>query len=349
MRKRIEYIVLVMLLLGIYIWTNQKMSLWAWIFMVGSMLIVILLNQYIYRKVTIEYDVIQSYSGGNAFIRITIQNKGWLPANHIESSISCENVVFGSEEKQNIALSIGGKATAVYEIPITSKYCGRIDLKAERCRVYDWFDISYRNIKVTKTGCCYEYPKTKFHELYDVRDTSAEGEEMTYKHIVGYDISEILQMREYQQGDSIKNIHWKLSAKAGTLLIKELDCPNDNSVLLLFDYMKKEEKDANNNIITAVNNISLELVKQQVGHTVYRMNTSDECVVHREIFEYDEFDCLQQELLETEAKESVCKVSDYVIDNGILNRYAKIIYVTARNVINSSELLDMEQCVVIYA
>lgn len=349
MKRRIEYIIIILFLLGIYIWTNQKMSLWALAFVVGSGLIVILLNQYIVRKVLVRYDVIQTHTGGNAFIRITLQNDSIFPANHVESCISCENVVFGSEQKEHISLSVGAKRTVYYDIPITSKYCGRIDLRVESCKLYDWFDVSYRTIQVFKEGCCYEYPKEVFQELYDVKDSSSEGEETTYKHVAGYDVSEILQIKEYHQGDNIKNIHWKLSAKAGKVLVKELDCPNDNSVLVLFDYVKKDNKDGNDNIITAVSNISQELMKQQIGHTVYRMNTSEECVVYREVFEYDEFDILQQELLETEARDSVYKVSDYVIDHGVLKRYAKIIYVTAKNEENDSDLINMEQCAVIYA
>ena len=349
MKKRVEYIVIILFLLGIYIWTNQKMSLWALLFFVGSALVIIILNQLIIGKISVRYDVIQSHVGGNAYVRITLRNDSILPANHIETGIACENVVFGSEVKESIHLSVGAKSTTHYDIPITSKYCGRIDLRVEFCRLYDWFDISYRRIPVLKEGCCYEYPKEIFQEIEDVKDNSSEGEETTYKHVAGYDVSEILQIKEYHQGDNIKNIHWKLSAKAGKTLVKELDCPNDNSVLVLFDYVKKENKEGNNNIITAVCNISQELMKQQIGHTVYRMNTSEDCVVYREIFEYDEFDTLQQELLETEAKDSVYKVSDYVLDNGIMGHYAMIIYVTARNVENDSELIDMAECAVVYA
>lgn len=349
MKKRIEYGILAAVLLGVYIWTNQKMSLWAMLFVLAAALVVILLNQLIAGKIFVHYDVIQTYAGGNAYIRVTVRNNGLLPANHIESIIACENVVFGGIERAQIDLSVGGKSTGSYEIPITSKYCGRIDLKVECCLIHDWFDLTYRKVKTGTVGCCYEYPKEHYQELDDVKNSLSEGEEVTYKHVAGYDVSEILQIKEYHQGDNIKNIHWKLSAKAGKTLVKELDCPNDNSVLLLFDYVAKENKEGNHNILTAVSNISQELMKQQIGHTVYRMNTSEEMVVYREVFEYDEFDCLQQELLETEAKESVYKVSDYVIDHGILSRYAKIIYVTAKNVTNDSDLVNMEQCAVVYA
>jgi uncharacterized protein (DUF58 family) len=34
------------------------------------------------------------------------------------------------------------------------------------------------------------------------------------------------------KGDSIKNIHWKMSAKMGKTMVKELDTPNDNSVMI---------------------------------------------------------------------------------------------------------------------
>lgn len=347
MKKRIGYIFFILILFFLYIWTNKKMTLWACILFVGMAFLSILINQLIVRKISIKYEIIQNINIGKNCIQIIVENKGIFPANHIENVIRCENIVFGTSDRKSIHISVPAKSIEEFILPISSRYCGRIDLFVEKCCVYDWFDLTYRTVKVHKEGCYYSYPKEKFQPLEKINDGISEGEEITYKHVVGNDVSEILQIREYRQGDSIKNIHWKLSAKSSKILIKELDCPNDNSILVLFDYAKKEERDTNNNILTAVSNISNQLMKERKGHTVYRMDTSEEHVVDRIVEEPEEFDIMQQELLETEAKTIGRKVAEYIMDTNIFKQYAKIIYVKAKNDEDYSGIEELENCIVV--
>ena len=78
----------------------------------------------------------------------------------------------------------------------------------------------------------YQYPKECSMDLYDVEGSLVSENDVNYKHVKENDISEILQIKEYMKGDSIKNIHWKMSAKMGKTMVKELDTPNDNSVMI---------------------------------------------------------------------------------------------------------------------
>ncbi len=347
MKKRVGYILFVLALFFLYIWTNKKMTLWACILFVIMALVAILMNQIIVGKINISYEIIQNPNIGKNCIQIIVENKSIFPANHIESIFRCENVVFGTSDKKRIHISVPGKSTEEFMLPISSKYCGRTDLFVEKSRVYDWFDMTYRKVKSHKEGCYYFYPVEKYQPIDKILDGSSEGEESTYKHVVGNDASEILQIREYRQGDNIKNIHWKLSAKSDKILIKELDCPNDNSILLIFDYANKENKDANNNILTAISNISNQLMKERKGHTVYRMDTSEKHVVERTVQEPEEFDIMQQELLETEAKGINKKVSDYIMDTNLYKRYAKVIYVKSKTQNDDSGVEELENCIVV--
>ena len=347
MKKRVGYILYLFILLFLYIWTNKKMTLWAFVFSVIVLLFAAIVHQFAIKKLRIQYEIVQNIKMGKNCIQINIENKSIFPIHHIESIIRCENIVFSTSDRKRIHVSVAGKDKEQFVLPMSSRYCGRIDLIVEKCRVYDWFDLTYRSVKTHQEGCYYAYPEEKFQEIEKIHDGASEGEEITYKHVVGNDISEILQIREYRQGDSIKNIHWKLSAKTDKILLKELDCPNDNSILLLFDYAKKEERECNNNILTAVSNISSELMKERKGHTVYRMDTSEEKVVERCVEEPEEFDIMQQELLETEAKTLQRKVADHIMDLNVHKKFAKVIYVKSLEDIDYSGISELENCVVI--
>ena len=38
----------------------------------------------------------------------------------------------------------------------------------------------------------------------------------------GYDPSELFDVREFQNGDRLQSVHWKLSARTDELMVKEL-------------------------------------------------------------------------------------------------------------------------------
>ena len=96
-----------------------------------------------------------------------------------------------------------------------------------------------------------------------------------------------------------------------------------------------------------VSNVSHELMKERRGHTVYRMDTIEERVMERVVEEPEEFEVMQRELLETEAKTTSIKTSDYIVDNSIYKKYAKIIYVKGKDQKDYSGLEELENCIVL--
>ena len=56
----------------------------------------------------------------------------------------------------------------------------------------------------------------------------------------GNDLSEIFDIREYVPGDDIRSIHWKLSSKTDTLILKEASDPSHYNVVILPDFGRKQ-------------------------------------------------------------------------------------------------------------
>ena len=74
----------------------------------------------------------------------------------------------------------------------------------------------------------------------------AEASQDLYVNRSGNSVDDIRQIREYQTGDSYRHIHWNLSAKTGSLLVKEFSQETDIEVNVfakvfiddLYDYKK---------------------------------------------------------------------------------------------------------------
>ncbi|MCM1367705.1 MAG: DUF58 domain-containing protein [Roseburia sp.] len=56
----------------------------------------------------------------------------------------------------------------------------------------------------------------------------------------GSDITEIYNVRDYEAGDAPNTVHWKLTAKLGSLQIKEFGRTDDNRTLILVDLSRKK-------------------------------------------------------------------------------------------------------------
>lgn len=107
-----------------------------------------------------------------------------------------------------------------------------IDLSFEHCGgrniiISDYYQFGCLNILCLKKRCHYQipitiYPQTADFDIEMYRQLlPKDGEEVYAINKKGDDPSEIYDIHKYQEGDSLKNIHWKLSAKYDSILVKE--------------------------------------------------------------------------------------------------------------------------------
>ena len=81
-----------------------------------------------------------------------------------------------------------------------------------------------------------------------------------YKPKSGGGFSDFYELREYRQGDSLKNIHWKLSSKYDDLIVKEPSLPiyKEFTINAIFTDLAKE----NNNILARLYYICRYIIKK---------------------------------------------------------------------------------------
>ena len=86
----------------------------------------------------------------------------------------------------------------------------------------------------------------------------------------GDDVSEVFQIRSFQPGDKIQNIHWKLSAKEDELMVRENSLPMGCPVVILLDISggQKETEKQRNHFFEMVISISFGLVEKQCPHYI---------------------------------------------------------------------------------
>ena len=87
----------------------------------------------------------------------------------------------------------------------------------------------------------------------------------------GYDATEVFELREYQPGDSIRTIHWKLSEKFDTVLVREPSDTSSYDILVMFDAGLTSgevtyEPDVLSGAVSAAAAVSEKLMEHKVPH-----------------------------------------------------------------------------------
>ena len=68
----------------------------------------------------------------------------------------------------------------------------------------------------------------------------------------GYDLAEVYALREYAPGDSLRQMHWKLSSKLDKLVVREPSLPVRRSVLVFWERTQTaapEQSDAQADVV----------------------------------------------------------------------------------------------------
>ena len=76
---------------------------------------------------------------------------------------------------------------------------------------------------------------------YDLHESDSFDNDSYSPYKKGRDMTETYQIREYEQGDSLKQIHWKLSGKLDKLIVRDPSLPLDKKLMVFVDKSLKGE------------------------------------------------------------------------------------------------------------
>ena len=174
--------------------------------------------------------------------RLTLTNHSVLPVFLGKGTLLWENEFTGEKGEMPIAFSLGGKGKQVIEIQGRSQWCGCIRFALNSWKSFDFFGICSRKRKTELCSCTVVMPEK---QKQDFSFLTKEGFDMEsfryYGSRPGDDPGETFDIREYREGDSIRQIHWKLTGKMDRLMIREKSFPVDDTVLILAEAFLPEK------------------------------------------------------------------------------------------------------------
>lgn len=188
--------------------------------------------------------------GDSVYINIDAENGFILPISKAEVTIRAKYANYDDESVHTVSFSVPQVGKIRIKTSIVPKYCGCIYIYVENVKLYDY--VSMNTItKPSKANCSItimpELHRPSIDNIHAARALVLDSDEYS-QTVPGDDPSEIFDLREYTEGDSLNRIHWKLSSKSENLIIKEFSQPLKKKEVILVELLSDDSEKAKNNM-----------------------------------------------------------------------------------------------------
>jgi len=149
-------------------------------------------------------------------------------------------------QEKSFSLPPFGKADLSFKLRF--HYRGNYEIGIKYIEIDDLLGIFKIKHKIKSPMYLTVYPKIiSLEKMLLSSDSSPENNSNKYNTFFE-DLFNVLDVRKYAYGDSLKRIHWKLTAKVGELMVKKYLHTSDKEILLILD-LKKNQLTTEANII----------------------------------------------------------------------------------------------------
>ncbi len=155
-----------------------------------------------------------------------------LPFIDAQVSIPQSNSVRCTE--RTVRLSMAPMTHYHMKNTVSFRFRGTYDIGVKCFYIYDFFRLFRIRVDVESLTTVYVLPRrltldeTSAHSVSD--DTAR-----TVRSPLVVDKLEVSDIRDYQNGDSLKSIHWKLSSKSETFIVKDYNTGTSNQTVVFCD------------------------------------------------------------------------------------------------------------------
>lgn len=187
-------------------------------------------------EMKVRQDQIQK--GDSWKVELRIRNRSRIPVPVVRIRLSYTEMQTGEREEITFLGSAERHGTTKIVGKRQEKYCGNVRICLESVQVFDLLGLFAARIPVQGQVEIKILPTLYLTEVMTkpvVQPVESDFCEYDLSR-PGNDVSEIFQIREYQAGDTLHRIHWKLSAREDDILVKDYSYPLGYRACLYLDF-----------------------------------------------------------------------------------------------------------------
>ncbi len=220
-------------------------------------------------KISIHNKSVSVNVGESATLKLIISNHSPFPITKLTVYTSHRNGFCHDADKGELSFFAPPFSKRTFDINIESKRIGNAIINFSHAKVFDYFSVFSLPISLKKQCVIPVYPSPSSLNVFLRQSEHNLDKSSVYnKFKSGEDSSEVFEIRDYVEGDSLNRVHWKLSSKLDTLMIKDYSLPENKSVLLLADLFNSSQNNTVDSIIETVFLLSYAFVEQNTPHVI---------------------------------------------------------------------------------
>jgi len=264
------------------------------------------------------------------------KNSSLAPCGMVEAVLASKNMLTGEENAAAASFPIGARQSAELPLNLKDSRCGKISFSIERLKVYDLFGLTYHSALPGVRGSVVVLPNL-FPLAVSLGTGGALDKDGTdySTEKPGYDVSEPFGIREYIPGDSLKNIHWKLTRKLDRLIVREAGLPLENSLLILYetgtaDSAKRPSPSVCDAMAEVFISLIQSLIADRIPHFIGWQDQNSGAFVRYSLQSEEEISGVLEKILAAGQQEDEFFCYEHYIQNFMACDFSHVVYITAR-------------------
>jgi hypothetical protein len=157
-----------------------------------------------------------------------------------------DTIFFNQFQSQRISIEPYRRTN--YSFELECKYRGSFNIGVKSIEIEDFLGIFKLTYKAVETKSITVYPKITYLEKFYLK-TNYLSESHSILDTKLEDLTTVSDIRKYAYGDTLKRIHWKLSAKKNELVSKNFQSTSQISATIFLDLKKLKFSMEHNTII----------------------------------------------------------------------------------------------------
>lgn len=183
--------------------------------------------------------------GNDAGLTLRIKNHAFFPIARAHITISFENLFYPQPDSYTFICGIAAGKENTITLRLNSEYCGIQSFSIKEVRIWDYTGMADLTIHADASAALCTLPVPMDTDFSTEAVGGAGLTELVEQETKGNDSSQIIDTRDYQPGDKLQRIHWKLSTKLDRLLVKEYGSISSNDVLVLLELYQELDNSKN--------------------------------------------------------------------------------------------------------
>ena len=311
------------------------------IFLAISIILSLLCLQIVRKKIEVTSDVEKEKSvcerGEKVSAGLRIINRSMITTGKTVANVYISDLFGGEDAMNRMQLSLAPREESGFGMNIAMPHIGVYRGGIRDVEMWDWFGL--RKTRVPAEGSFEVFVRPKIRPLEDLWDSEiVYTESMKDTRTVVMGGMDYIGVREYVMGDSMKQIHWKLSAHSQGYMTKlqESSRELDYAVVLDFAAEKVEDTEVLMDIQDSLIETSLSIIdsvaQKHSNYSLIYANRDQEIVRYQPRGREDDLTLIQDfSLITPEPDERYPDACRILLEEGsAANRSTNVIVVTSR-------------------